>query len=586
MNLSAAASIIPRLKIRNKQKEVVPFILNDSQLLVIDKMKGLQAQGKPVWAIVLKARQVGVSTLTEALLVLHCMSQPNARAMIIAHQYKSSKSLFEIAKLMRASVPVKMPKGTQHMMEIPHKKGNSRVEVATAGSTSGGRGLTLSACHFSEAAYFPGSAGSFTSLLPAIAYNENSFVVIESTANGKQGEGQSFYDLWCAAMEGRNEFVPIFIPWTMDRECSRDAHDFEGPQDEEEEKLLESGVTPEQMAWRRFTIDTRCQGMVENFHQEFPITWEEAFVSSGNPAFNSKELFWARSNVMKPKAIVTFKRSAGHIVFEPDKKGVRLWETPQCSSEGGRSSHPNRNCPKCNKYYIGADVARGSDSEYPDDRYKGDFSALVMWNGTTGRQAARYSEHIGPEQLADIIDMVGRTYNNAMVNVELTGGFGNHTQKVLRDYFHYPNLYRWKGKDDAAPGKNIRPSLGWETTWNSRRLLMSEFREALRDHRATPLDDGLVAQIEAASFSQLGIRWDVEEGHDDIIMAGMVGWIARAQYPPPILAGNTINTYTSSEQEDEEQKDELLFKNDPRWTLMKHWKHVRRGNQKDRLEGI
>src|SRR5262249_40535745 len=154
----------------------------------------------------------------------------------------------------------------QRLLTYPHT--HARLQIQTAGSATTGRGLSLSACHFSEAAYYEGDAQSLTSVLPAIPKKPGTLVVIESTANGKVGPGSTFFNLWIGAMEGRNAFEPVFIPWTADPDCVADESLAEdAPSDEEEEALVAAGATRAQLAWRRLTIETECQGLLEVFHQ-------------------------------------------------------------------------------------------------------------------------------------------------------------------------------------------------------------------------------------------------------------------------------------------------------------------------------
>src|SRR6202035_5728289 len=127
------------------------------------------------------------------------------------------------------------------------------------------------------------------------------------------------------------------------------------------------------------------------------------------------------------------------------------------------------------------------------------YSSLTIFNGTTGDQAARLVGRIDPVQLADQIDMIARLYNNALVTIELTGGFGMWTQKTLRDIYHYSNLYRWHGgKDDSLPDKGVKQAMGWTTTYDSRKLLFSAFREALRYEKVRIYDPKLLTQIQSA----------------------------------------------------------------------------------------
>lgn len=511
MLLKQAVKFLPQLSIRNKLGETVPLTPNFCQRTILKKMIELEEKGKPLWVILLKSRQIGGSTLSEGLLTAHCVAESNARALLAAHQATSSKELFDRALQMWKSVPIgkRRPEPTQRILHFPHRDGHSTFRHATAGSISGGRGMTLSALHLSEAAFFPGD--SFAALLPTVPYEKGTILFIESTANGKEeGQGEAFYNLWLNAIEGRSDFSPIFIGWHQDPDCIRDpAEAKDAPADDEEKILLKSGVNKAQLAWRRWALNTRCQGYIEKLHAEYPFSWEEAFVASGDPAFTTEEIRAADTTKLKP--IVEGRIDLGVNGFNIQAHGktgqaaLRIWSWPV---EG-------------HSYYVGCDAARGVEV--------GDFSAAVVWDGTTGEQVATFADRISAKPFASVINKLGRYFNNAMVNVELTGGYGTHVQAVLRDDLRYNNFYIWKGKNDRLQ-RRLGVALGWETTFYSRERMFTAFREALRTHECIVRDNLMIEQMRKA-IRQDG-RVDIIHDHDDILFAGLIGWIARCDYPP------------------------------------------------------
>src|SRR5262249_42863483 len=118
-------------------------------------------------------------------------------------------------------------------------------------------------------------------------------------------------------------------------------------------------------------------------------------------------------------------------------------------------------------YYMGADAAAGEEiGESGQTRQTGDFAAIAIFDGHSGHQVAQMSARISPDLLADECNKAGRWYNNAMANIELTGNLGRWAQVRLRDHFHYPSFYRWKGRDDYIGKRNVMPSrtgIGWDT---------------------------------------------------------------------------------------------------------------------------
>ena len=298
-----------RIKHRDRAAQV-PLEVNPSQLLTVDKLMQQSDEGLPMWAIILKARRVGISTFCSFLNVVHCTAFPNAVAMSVAHRAKNVRAMFRDARAGHTTLcydcrldPEQLR--TAHELRFPHLDGESLYSIATAKTVEGARGLTITALHLSEAAFYEQSEDAFTALISTVAYRQDTMILIESTANGKVGPGETFYNYWTEAVEGKNQFVPIFISWMMDPMSRMDpevnnvtSHNL----DNEEQELVELyGADMEQISWRRWAIPNRCQGYIDKFHQEYPKNPEESFVSTGDPAFLPAEMKAAESTLRKPK---------------------------------------------------------------------------------------------------------------------------------------------------------------------------------------------------------------------------------------------------------------------------------------------
>ena len=536
-----------------------------------------QRRGNPLWMIVLKARRVGVSSLLDTLGLLHVIAEENAHGLILAHQARTSDALFEVPRRALEGLPFHLPPPLARRIVIPHAGGDSFLDVATAGSVETGRGFTLSFCHVSEAAQLKGE--SFASLFPAVSYSPNTIVAMESTANGKVGVGETFYNYWEAAVRGDNEFLPIFLSWLDDPACKRPAEEAEdAPVDEYEKELLKCGASKAQVAWRRWAVETLCHGDPQRFLVEYPATAGDAFLSTGDPAFTAEEMALAEKTVCEPPFSgyleMTDSPQDGEIVhngvrFVPSgRSSLVLWELPRPGMT----------------YYLGADAARGLEH--------GDFAAVVGWCGETGEQVCRCALKISPEALARLLNLVGRFYNTAMINPELTGNLGLWTQAKLRDDYFYPNIYRWRGRDDKVDTAGYkRHSLGWETTWRTRELLFTAFREGLRYGRLKLRDKLLLDQMRNVQRME-GFRWEVRRGHDDLLMAALVGWIAREQYAP----ASKLGSRNLLAEEDERDKlvalkrrlgsiqDDVVASAARHFVRVANWSATQR--DKKRLEGV
>jgi hypothetical protein len=542
--LQRSRQLLAKLVIKDRELNTsVPFILNRNQARAHEILERHYEEHKWIRAIVLKSRRVGMSSYIDGLAFTHCLARPQAHALIAAHLKETSqKGLFRVPKDLAVALNRKSDCVDVRASQLifKHSAGDSYLDLATAGSVGGGRGLTLTFLHLSEAAQYPG-ADSFLGMLPAVSKAPDTAVVLESTAFGRVGMGQTFYEFWNRANTRGNKwngYVPIFLSWLDDPACIRPDHEArDAPASDFERDLMKKpfNCTKAQIAWMRMVLEGECDGSEQKFNQEYPHTAEVAFVSTGDPAFTSQEINYALSTKKKPIKTGRLARSGGGIVFQDDSKGkLMIWELPR---------------PKC-WYYIGVDCARGVDSSGAKMISTGDFAAIVVFNGSTGNIAARYANLVDPPTTADLVDMLGRWYTNgmlpAMVIVELTGNLGLWCNNTLRDKYLYPNLYIWKGKDDKVLGGNRGKSQGWETTSRTRDLLFSTFRGKLRDGlKRLPgglevYDEELVRQMDLCTMST-GMRWEVEYGHDDILMAAMMSVIACSQYPPPNIMSMTGN---------------------------------------------
>ncbi len=129
-----------------------------------------------------------------------------------------------------------------------------------------------------------------TSVHQSVPQLLSSSIFHESTAKGAQG---AFYEYWNDAVAGRNNFVPFFAPWYWDptyvqefpsRDHERKFASTLSPQDLRYMEKYRLSIP--QMAWRRWKIDNDLKGSERRFRQEYPADAEEAFLTTGSPAFD------------------------------------------------------------------------------------------------------------------------------------------------------------------------------------------------------------------------------------------------------------------------------------------------------------
>lgn len=283
------------LKIRTKAGTVVPLRMNRSQRYLHDRLEAQRREKGKVRALVLKGRQVGISTYISGRFYWRTSHSRGCRTFILAHLDDASANLFNMAKRFHEHVPAlfRPETGAANAKELSFAKLDSGYKVSTAGSQAVGRSDTIQFFHGSEMAFWPNAEDHSAGLVQAIADAPGTEDIRESTANGI---GNAFHNMWVAAERGDSEFEPIFIPWFWHEEYTREAPQGWVPpqafQDYQEaynltagqtywafiknrEAAIVAGGSPDDLNWK--------------FRQEYPANASEAFQTSGADAFIAPE---------------------------------------------------------------------------------------------------------------------------------------------------------------------------------------------------------------------------------------------------------------------------------------------------------
>lgn len=284
------------LRIRTKAGEVRPFALNRSQLHLHARLQSqLESKGK-VRALVLKGRQVGISTYIAGRFYWRISHRKGVRAFILTHLDTASDNLFGMAKRFHENCPdlVKPETGKANAKELSFLALDSGYKVATAGSAEVGRSETIQFFHGSEVAFWPNAQNHSAGIRQAIANVPGTEDIRESTANGI---GNPFHAEWKAAERGDSEYEAIFLPWYWHEEYTTAAPaDWTPPQAwEDYEKAYELDRGQTYWAWlknRELAViaggspDEPCW----QFKQEYPANADEAFQTSGEQSFIAPEV--------------------------------------------------------------------------------------------------------------------------------------------------------------------------------------------------------------------------------------------------------------------------------------------------------
>lgn len=501
------------LMIKDKVGNLVPFQLNEPQIKLYNAIKRQQEKKVPVRIIILKARQMGFSTLTEGIGFTLAINNMNYRFGIITHKDEATNNLFNMSQtfyynLQKELMPTEEKNNARELIfDTKDKKGlGSRIKCMTAGSKGVGRSDTYHFLHISEYAFWEGNKKkTLQGLLQAVPNSQNTFVIIESTANGYE----DFKELWDSSFNVSDDelggFVPVFFAWF---ELDSYRMKYTGFQLTPEEKELKQlyGLDNEQIAWRRWCIRVNFAGDEEMFRQEYPSNPHEAFISTGQCVFDKEQIIDRLNVVEKIKPLKQGMFSydyngteISNIRFIEDPNGyIKIYKNPE-------HGHP---------YVIGGDTA-GEGSDF--------FAGQVIDN-STGVQVASLRQQFDEDLYAIQMYCLGFYYNNALIGLETN--FSTFPVKELQR-LDYPNLYV-RETEDTFTGK-VQRSYGFRTTTRTRPIIIADLIKVVRENIESFIDKQTLEEMLTFVKNSQGKPEAINGKFDDMVMAMAITYYIRNQ---------------------------------------------------------
>lgn len=418
--------------IADKDGADVEFRLNDVQANLDAHLTGRD--------YVPKARQHGVSSYFLARYCAVCLSKRNTRAVVISHDTKSTERM--LSKVHYFLENLRGPKAViknASKNEITFPKTNSMFYLGTAGSRKFGRGDTITHLHCSEVAFWPNAKSLMTGLLQAVPYNGE--VAMESTGNGK---GNYYHQGCMRGWEGRSRYRTHFYGWLFSEEYQLQLNEEESsaflrtldPDLEEDVLHHKYGLSAGRLAWRRQKLE-ELEFDLNLFKQEYPITIDECFQSTGRSIFH-------------------------RVKYEPTDAWKRVDRNLYVLGD-----HPKQGL----SYSIGADVSAGVGQ----DNSVGQVICLE-----TMEQVAEWSsDRTDPDLFGLKLAGLGERFNWAYMTVE-NNNHGIVTLRELRDV--YPAYLIYTGGNSGAGADTEVTSLttlGMRTSVRTKPLVIGNLRKML-----------------------------------------------------------------------------------------------------------
>jgi hypothetical protein len=424
--------------------------------------------------IVLKARQLGITTYVAARFFVQTITRPGTMTVQVAHDQESAEEIFKIVHRFWENLPNAMKRGAltrsrANVRQMVFPRLDSEYRVATAADINAGRGLTIHNLHCSEVAHWlrdPAEAlASLRSAVPA-----DGDIVLESTPNGAGG---TFYEEWQHANE--TGYMRHFFPWWYDDEYRErsGSSNIQLLSPEEEDLVQRFGLTDEQIAWRR----TNRAQLRKLAAQEYAEDAVSCFLASGECVFELEAIDRALDSAPRPEVV-------------RDNGRLTIW----------LQSRPER------QYIIGVDPAGGGS--------EGDYACAEVIDRHTAMQCAELHGHYSPRELAMKLIELARMYNEALLVVERN----NHGYGVLANLraAGCEKIFRDGGQD------------GWLTSAVTKPAMIENLAAILSIKPQLFQSERLLAECRTFIRRTDGGSGSNSGSHDDCVMAMAIALAGRA----------------------------------------------------------
>lgn len=581
-------------KILDKRKRTVAAIPHPWQLELDEILEAQRARGLPMRVIILKARKLGFSTWIALKFLQRCTQLPDQTAVVVAQDTDTAGTILDIGKRAYSHLPSEQQlpigfsikpalihvgeakNGRKHMIfGEPSKQnryagatGDSIFEIDTAGSPMAGRGTTPNLLHLSEIAFWESEQAKqkMLAMLEAVPYEQETIVAMESTANGLN----HFYKRWVSAREGSADpdrsgevYVPLFVPWWRDENCSirfataESRERFEdsigntgemGDIAEDEPMLRELyHCTPEQLLWRRMKIQEQPDKSIQTFNQENPYSDEAAFIGSGHTVFSG--ILIARAvksteaapepvsgTLRVPDAAWEERRTRSGTKLIPtqavwvprelakhDEHELEVWEHPRTAEsaplsvvENGVERPATEFERRTGAYVLFCDVAGGEGSTLSE----GDYHAVKVFDHHTRMEVAMHNSRIELQKLPLWLLEIAIYYNEARLVVEVNN-MGIYIVETLHNEYRYRRMYR-RDEVIGVVEKQDSNRAGWETNKATKEAMEGTFMEVLGSDLCGGIRDRQAArQLSTYVVDEKGKHGAQAGEYDDRLIAAM-----------------------------------------------------------------
>jgi hypothetical protein len=454
------------VKIAHPKRGLLPFVLYNYQ------RRCVQHYEKHRFNILSKFRQGGLTTVTVLWSMWRCMFKLDETIMVLSKSDREAIAAGEIVKRGLIELPdwlrPEMDKNNDHQKLFTET--GSKLFFYTPEAA---RGRSITYLILDEAAFIPSMDKHWKAMFPTISTGGHCICI--STVNGV---GNWYYDIFMGAKKKENDFEVIELDYWEHPEYN-DADWVKATRAQLGEKGWMQEVMRDFLGAGDSYIDPEIINDLD------VITREIEPIRMLFPKWNNLD----EAREQRIMDMETWQRGALHIWREPVE---------------GRD------------YILGCDCAAGLGEE-------NDNSVIQVIDSVTCEQVAEfYSNLCPPYNFAQIVAMVGRTFNNAFIVVEDNGGYGTSVLEKLQHDLFYDNLY------ESSQGTVKNPKPGIKTTQQNRPKFLEALQTRLINRSMAVRSRRFVKELKGFIWNPLTKRAEATKGfHDDSILAMCLALYAR-----------------------------------------------------------
>ncbi len=412
--------------------------------------------------IVLKARQIGLSTCVAGYALWRMLFHTDQNILVIATKKDTAKNLVTKVRVMHQNLPVWLRGNCTEDNKLSLVFANGSQIKAISSSPDAGRSEALSLLILDEAAFIEGAGTIWTAAQATLSTGGNAIIL--STPDGK---GNFFHKKWQEATTGEEDFNTIFLSWRVHPERDQ--------------------------TWR--DEQTRKLGEMEARQEH-----DADFISSGKTVIAGDLIEQYREDYQKePKRKEAFDRN------------LWIWEEPDYNNEYMVVADVARGDGEDKSAFHVIELKTLTQvAEYKGLMDTKRFGALLVEISTRYDDALLVVENSGVGW-AVLQEIINRGYKNLF-----------YTEQDLR--FIDPSNVKQKSNKRRLIEKNRVP--GFTTSLRTRPLIISRLDECMRDGSVLIQSSRTFDELEVFIWKASGKAEAMEGYNDDLTIAMAIGlWV-------------------------------------------------------------